>query len=91
MSAGALPTILATFPATLGPTMNDPDKSHSPRRGPADSKRGDPGAADKRRREVRRKERLDDQLDAGLEGTFPGSDPVAVTQPPHSPYDGRKP
>jgi hypothetical protein len=26
-------------------------------------------------------------LDSGLEDTFPGSDPVAVTQPPRSPYD----
>ena len=33
---------------------------------------------------------LDDQLEQGLEESFPGSDPV-VTQPPHSPYDVRKP
>ena len=45
----------------------------------------------KRRREAKSKELLDDQLDVGLEGSFPGSDPVAVTQPPHSPYDRRKP
>jgi hypothetical protein len=70
--------------------MNESDKSHSSRRGHADSERGDPRPADKRRRETTRKEQLDDQLDAGLEGTFPGSDPVAVTQPPHSPYDRRK-
>jgi hypothetical protein len=43
----------------------------------------------KQRRELdlERKKRLDDALDLGLEETFPGSDPVAVTQPPHSPYD----
>ena len=29
----------------------------------------------------------DDALELGLEESFPGSDPVAVTQPPHSPYD----
>jgi hypothetical protein len=34
---------------------------------------------------------LDDQLEQGLEESFPGSDPVAVTQPPHSPHDIRKP
>jgi hypothetical protein len=28
---------------------------------------------------------LDDLLEQGLEESFPGSDPVAVTQPPHSP------
>jgi hypothetical protein len=26
-------------------------------------------------------------LDSGLEDSFPGSDPVSVTQPPRSPYD----
>jgi hypothetical protein len=30
---------------------------------------------------------LDETLEKGLEDTFPGSDPVAVTQPPHSPRD----
>jgi len=34
---------------------------------------------------------LDDQLEQGLEESFPGSDPVAVTQPPRSPHDVRKP
>jgi hypothetical protein len=34
---------------------------------------------------------LEDQLEQGLEESFPGSDPVAVTQPPHSPHDIRKP
>jgi len=40
----------------------------------------------KPRRELEqdRKRRLDDALDLGLEETFPASDPVAVTQPPHS-------
>jgi hypothetical protein len=39
--------------------------------------------------EMDRKKRLDDALERGLEETFPGSDPVAVTQPPHSPHDKR--
>jgi len=33
--------------------------------------------------------RLDRALDRGLEETFPGSDPVNVTQPPHSKEDRR--
>jgi hypothetical protein len=30
------------------------------------------------------KQRLEDALEEGLEETFPGSDPVSVTQPGHS-------
>jgi hypothetical protein len=41
----------------------------------------------KRRREEAEHERLDDALDRGLEDTFPASDPVSVTQPPHSVRD----
>ncbi len=33
------------------------------------------------------KERLDRALDEGLEESFPGSDPVNVVQPAHSPQD----
>jgi hypothetical protein len=47
-------------------------KSGAGRRGEEDSKRHD---------------RLDDALERGLEETFPASDPVAVTQPPHSVRD----
>ena len=35
------------------------------------------------------KRRLDDALEEGLEETFPGSDPVNVTQPPPSKGDRR--
>lgn len=42
---------------------------------------------DKRRGQDERRERLDDALEQGLEDSFPGSDPVSVTQPPASPYD----
>ena len=38
-------------------------------------------------RDEKRKQSLDDRLERGLEDSFPGSDPVAVTQPPASPYD----
>jgi hypothetical protein len=47
-------------------------------------------ANQRREREERRKEALDDELDRSLEDTFPGSDPVAITQPPHSSRDKRK-
>lgn len=43
----------------------------------------------KRRDEDKRRERLDDALDRGLEDTFPGSDPVSIIQPPGSVYDRR--
>ncbi len=36
----------------------------------------------RREQDAKRKQELDAQLDQGLEDTFPGSDPVAVTQPP---------
>jgi len=44
---------------------------------------------DRRLAEAARRKTLEDALDFGLEDTFPGSDPVAVTQPPRSPYDKR--
>jgi hypothetical protein len=54
----------------------------------------DDGVGDdcKQRRELDadRKKRLDDALELGLEETFPGSDPVSVTQPPHSSHDRPK-
>jgi hypothetical protein len=46
---------------------------------------------DRKQEEAERKKALDEALDAGLEGTFPGSDPVAVTQPPRSPRDKNEP
>ena len=41
----------------------------------------------RRERDEKRKRSLDERLELGLEETFPGSDPVAVAQPPSSPYD----
>jgi hypothetical protein len=41
----------------------------------------------RREQEAVRHKKLDDALDQGLEDTFPGSDPVAITQPPHSARD----
>jgi hypothetical protein len=43
--------------------------------------------AKRRRQQAKRKEELEKTLDRGLEDTFPGSDPVAITQPPHSRRD----
>ena len=41
----------------------------------------------RREQEASHKKKLDEALDVGLEDSFPGSDPVSVTQPPPSPYD----
>jgi hypothetical protein len=46
--------------------------------------------AKRRQNEAKQHDKLDDALSLGLEESFPGSDPVAVTQPPHSVYDKRE-
>jgi hypothetical protein len=43
--------------------------------------------ADPKRAKGDEKRRLDEALEEGLEETFPGSDPVNVTQPPPSKGD----
>ena len=48
-----------------------------------------PASAAGRKNGEAEKERLDRALELGLEETFPGSDPVSVTQPPHSKEDRR--
>ena len=50
--------------------------------GPRNAGLGDTSAADREE-----KRRLDDALEEGLEETFPGSDPVNITQPPPSKGD----
>jgi hypothetical protein len=45
--------------------------------------------AGKKAEQAAEKRRLDDALEEGLEETFPGSDPVNVTQPPPSKADHR--
>ena len=40
-----------------------------------------------REQEAKRREQIEDALDRGLEDTFPASDPVSITQPPHSARD----
>ena len=44
----------------------------------------------RREREEARKRKLEKSLDQGLEDSFPGSDPINVTQPPPSVADKRK-
>jgi hypothetical protein len=59
-----------------------------PNRGPVPNPaRVDERPVGRHERELRYKKALDERLERGLEETFPGSDAVAVTQPPHSPYD----
>jgi hypothetical protein len=45
----------------------------------------------RKHRQAERQKSLDDALDRGLQDTFPGSDPVAVTQPPPSARDKNEP
>ena len=69
--------------------MNEGDKSRSPQLGTAE--RDDPRRVGNPEPGSNSKEALDEQLETGLEDSLPGSDPVAVTQPPRSRYDRRKP
>ena len=41
----------------------------------------------RRQRDAKQHDKVDDALELGLEESVPGSDPVSVTQPPHSPFD----
>jgi len=70
------------------------DKSNTTRsqaRDHRDSEQDTKEAGKDRERTERCKQRLDESLDRALEDTFPGSDPVAVTQQPPSAHDKRKP
>ena len=57
----------------------------------ADPKSADPKPADPKSADAKDPEKrlLDEALEEGLEETFPGSDPVNVTQPPPSKDDRR--
>ena len=68
--------------------MDDWNRNRTPQPDRAGSKRDEKHRDSERRgREATRNERLENALDRGLEESFPGSDPVSVTQPPHSIYD----
>ncbi|QUS41178.1 hypothetical protein RPMA_21780 [Tardiphaga alba] len=51
------------------------------------SKSRDAGKVHDETAQAAEKRRLEDALNEGLEETFPGSDPVNVTQPAHSKAD----
>ncbi len=63
---------------------------HSP---PGEHRSADNGrhGEGRKHRQAERQKLLDDALECGLEDSFPGSDPVAVTQPPPSARDKNKP
>jgi hypothetical protein len=71
--------------------MDEWKRSRSLQRDGADFEPGDEDRAARRDGESQRKKAFDDSLEKGLEETFPGSDPVTVTQPPHSPHDKHRP
>jgi hypothetical protein len=63
-------------------------ESHAPRsEHPENQRHGD----ERKEREAKRQKAFDDALERGLQDSFPGSDPVAVTQPPPSARDKNKP
>jgi hypothetical protein len=57
----------------------------------AEARKGKNQDAKQREADEQRRKKFEAALDQGLEDTFPASDPVAVTQPPHSPRDKHKP
>lgn len=67
--------------------MDEWDKNRSLQPDSDALERGGKDRDSKRPSQNKRRERLDDALERGLEDTFPGSDPVSVTQPPGSVYD----
>lgn len=70
--------------------MDEWNRNRSSQPHHADVEREQAKIDERRRRQEKRKEELDDSLERGLEDTFPGSDPVAVTQPPHSARDRKR-
>jgi hypothetical protein len=69
--------------------MTDHYRHRSPQAGYDDFDDDDDHGKRRREQDEGRRKALDEALERGLEGTFPGSDPVSVTQPPPSPYDRR--
>jgi hypothetical protein len=72
--------------------MDQRDRNRSPQPDPREFERDEKDRAGEcRDKSEKRKDALDETLERGLEDTFPGSDPVSVTQPPHSAFDKRSP
>ena len=72
--------------------MDEYNKNRSLQPDAADFERDQTDGDGKRRRDedAKQKQKLDDKLDKALEESFPGSDPVSVTQPPQSVHDKPK-
>jgi hypothetical protein len=66
-----------------------PGRNHGARDGGRDERGAKSGGA--KSGDADRKKTFDQALDSGLEDTFPGSDPVAVTQPAPSACDKDRP
>jgi hypothetical protein len=72
--------------------MIDAPHRPAPQSRSGDHRRPANGRHDERKhRQAERQKSLEDALERGLQDTFPGSDPVAVTQPPPSACDKNKP
>lgn len=71
------------------------DASHrpAPQSPPGEHRSADNGRPgdERKHRQAKRQKLLDEALECGLEDSFPGSDPVAVTQPSPSARDKNKP
>jgi hypothetical protein len=70
----------------VGPTATSPDGSAAPSQ-EATAMTGSRAEPKSQKGKGADKRRLDEALEEGLEETFPGSDPVNVTQPPPSKAD----
>jgi hypothetical protein len=71
--------------------MDEWNRTRPPAAAHSDAARKGGDEANRRRKQrEKRKAELDRRLDRGLEETFPGSDPVAVTQPPPRAGDRRR-
>jgi hypothetical protein len=68
--------------ASFRPHLADVERDEKARQGKSNDKHAQ-GA--KLREKLQ--EKLDNALDRALEDSFPGSDPISVTQPPQSVYD----
>jgi hypothetical protein len=72
----------------LGTTMEDVTRKSAPH--PTTSRDARGAEEGKTARAEKHKKSLDDKLEQGLEETFPGSDPVSITQPPPTARDKRE-
>jgi hypothetical protein len=78
-----------TAAETSGTNMTEHVR-RKPKAHPDTSDDADDGRVKRDGRDEEDKKALDDKLERGLEETFPGSDPVAITQPPPHARDKHK-